>query len=209
MWMRLEELLLYFEHCSNSRRIGGLRLFDRSKKARPITDKSRSCEFLSLPTGFTTSPRLAHTGYPLPKTFPHLLKSHYRQHAFWVCGCPQDGSIPRLFTSLRHLVFKAKTTFIQHCLRFRLTLSHYPPHRRRYRTWGWSRSTAHNLRAESYWRPSRWIPCTSFWGTLGRTSHWTPLQDRPSFISALVESPTPRMILTYLAIGSDHSTSPD
>ena len=127
MWMRLEELLLYFEHCLNSQRIGGLRLFDRSKKTRPITGaettESSSCEFLSLPAAFTTSPRLAHTGYPISKTFPHSFKiAHFRQHAFWVCGCSQDGSVPRLFTFSP--VFRVQSQgrlFIQHCLIILLT----------------------------------------------------------------------------------------
>ena len=152
--MRLEELLLDLEHCSNSRRIGGLRLFDRSKKARPInTGESSSCGFLSLPTAFTTSPRVAHTGYPLPKTFPHLLKLHtIDSMLFEFLVVHKDGSIPRLFFTFSPAfrVQSQRRLSIQQCLRFRLTLSHYPPHPLRYRTWGWSRSTAHNLRAESY-----------------------------------------------------------
>ena len=44
-------------------------------KVRQCTESSNVTEFLSLPTAFTPSPRLAHIelpGWPLPKTFPHL-----------------------------------------------------------------------------------------------------------------------------------------
>ena len=86
-------------------------------KIRECTESDSVTDFLSLPTAFTPSPRLAHIelpGWPLPKTFPHLPTIN----SLTIDSMPFDsvavdeivsflGSAP----SLRHFVFKGQDDF--------------------------------------------------------------------------------------------------
>lgn len=86
-------------------------------KIQQCTESGVVAEFLSLPTAFTPSPRLAHIelpGWPLPKTFPHLPTIT----SFTIDSMPFDsvalGEIMSFLDStpsLQHFVFKGQDDF--------------------------------------------------------------------------------------------------
>ena len=86
-------------------------------KVQKVSESNRFAEFLSLPTAFTPSPRLAHIelpGYPLPQTFPHLLTIT----SFAVDSTPFDTvAVHEMISfldstpSLQHFVFKCQDDF--------------------------------------------------------------------------------------------------
>ena len=85
-------------------------------KVRQPTE-SQVNDFLSLPTAFVPSPRLAHIelpGWPFPKTFPHLPSinslSIDSMPFFWV-AVDEIVSFLDHVPSLQHLVFKGKDNY--------------------------------------------------------------------------------------------------